>query len=44
MNEMFFGLSYLLPGEVSDGFCDLMPIAPSTKSSSISIFFDYILE
>ncbi|XP_025423465.1 uncharacterized protein LOC112692866 [Sipha flava] len=42
--KCFFGLSYLPPDEVSDGFCDLMSIAPSTTSSNISIFFDYILE
>ncbi|KAF0765974.1 MULE domain-containing protein [Aphis craccivora] len=40
---MFFGLSYLPPDEVSDGFCDLMSIAPSsTVSGTISIFSDYI--
>ncbi|XP_025424045.1 uncharacterized protein LOC112693270 [Sipha flava] len=42
--KCFFGLSYLPPDEVSDGFCDLMSIAPSTTSSNISIFSDYILE
>jgi len=41
--KCFFGLSYLPPDEVSDGFCDLMSIAPST-TSNISIFSDYILE
>ncbi|XP_025410787.1 uncharacterized protein LOC112683834 [Sipha flava] len=42
--KCFFGISYLPPDEVSDGFCDLMSIAPSTTSKNISIFFDYILE
>lgn len=40
--KCFFGLSYLPPEEVSDGFCDLMSIAPTTKSTTI--FSDYILE
>jgi len=42
--KCFFGLSYLPSGEVFDGFCDLMTTAPSTTSSNISIFSDYILE
>jgi len=36
--KYFFGLSYLPPEEVSDGFGDLMSIAPSTKFSTTSIF------
>ncbi|KAF0751921.1 MULE domain-containing protein [Aphis craccivora] len=35
---------YLPFDEVSDIFYDLMSIAPSPKSSTISIFSDYILE
>jgi hypothetical protein len=31
MDEIFFGLNYFPPNEVSYGFCDLMSIAPSTK-------------
>jgi len=42
--KYLFELSYLNPEEVSDGFCDLMSIAPSNKFSTTSIFFDYILE
>ena len=42
--KYFFGLSYLPPEEVSEGFCDLMSIAPRTKFSTTSIFSDYILE
>jgi len=36
----FFGLAYLPPEEVSDGFLDLMSIAPTTNHT----FADYILE
>jgi len=39
--KYFYGLSYLPPNEVSDGFTDLMAIAPHTVSF---IFSDYILE
>jgi len=42
--KYFFGLSYLPPEEFSDGFCDLMSMAPSNKFSTTSIFSDYILE
>jgi hypothetical protein len=39
MDEMFFFvLNYSLLEEVSDEFCDLMSIAPCTKSSTIFIF------
>jgi len=39
--KYFFGLSYLPPNEDSDGFIDLMSIAPDTVSL---IFSRYILE
>ncbi|XP_022173495.1 uncharacterized protein LOC111035959 [Myzus persicae] len=40
--KYFYGLSYLPPNEVSDGFTDLMAVAPGTAVSSL--FSDYILE
>lgn len=45
MDEMFFlKLMYVSPEEVSDGSCDLMTVALSTSSNTVSIYHDYILE
>lgn len=38
--KCFYGLSYLPPEKVIDGFCELMSIAPSTTF----VFSDYNLE
>ncbi|KAL4126056.1 hypothetical protein QTP88_010287 [Uroleucon formosanum] len=39
--KCFFGLSYLPPNEISDGFTDLLSIAPTNMFTE---FTDYILE